>query len=112
MIGSRLQHSSPREKEKKGESFHKVCIVTLSCGHSLLIYRHCVCEFFTKTLRVMSISTNIYRLNAFDPLGLYIFLVNNSIEAITLTGLSYNYLYQCIKVGVVRLLGAKLYHVL
>ena len=28
MVGSPIQHSSPREKEKKGESFHKTCICT------------------------------------------------------------------------------------
>ena len=32
MVGSHLQRSLPREKEKKGENSHKACIITLSCG--------------------------------------------------------------------------------
>ena len=33
MVGSPLQSYSPREKEKKGENFHKVCMGALSCDH-------------------------------------------------------------------------------
>ena len=79
MVGSPHQSSSPREKEKKGENSHKACMDTLSCGHSPSIYRHLVCEFFIKTLIIMSISTNIHRLYVGDPLGSYISLVNNYI---------------------------------
>ena len=39
--------------------------------------------FFTKTLKIMYIATNIYRLYVCDPLGPYISLVNNSIDQIT-----------------------------
>ena len=49
----------------------------LSCGRSLLIYRYVVCGFFIKTLIIMSISTNIYRISVCDALGPYILLVNN-----------------------------------
>ena len=42
MVGSPLQSSSPREKEKKGENSHKACIGTLSCSRSPPIYRHLV----------------------------------------------------------------------
>ena len=83
MVGSPLQSSSPREKEKKGENSHKACMGTLSCGHSPPIYGHLVCEFFIKALITMSISTNIYRTYVCDPLGSYISLVNNSIGPIT-----------------------------
>ena len=56
---------------------------TLSCGRSPPIYRHLLCRFFIKTLIIMSISTNIHRPCVCDPLGLYISLVNNSIDQIT-----------------------------
>ena len=82
MIGSPLQSSSPREKEKKGENSHKACMGPLSCGHSPPIYRHLVCGFLIKTPIIMSISTNIYRPYVYDPLGSYISLANNSIEQI------------------------------
>ena len=39
MIGSPLQSSSPREKEKNGENSHKGCMGTLSCDRSPPIYR-------------------------------------------------------------------------
>ena len=39
--------------------------------------------FFIKTLIIVSISTNIHRPYVCDPLGLYISLVNNSIDQIT-----------------------------
>ena len=42
-----------------------------------------VCQFFIKTLTIVSISTNIHRPYVCDPLGLYILLVNNYIEPIT-----------------------------
>ena len=42
MVGSPLQSSSQREKEKKGENSHKACMCTLSCGRSPPIYRHLV----------------------------------------------------------------------
>ena len=42
MVGSPLQSSLTREKEKKGENSHKACMGTLSCGHSPPIYRHLV----------------------------------------------------------------------
>ena len=79
MVGSLLQSSSPSEKENKGENSHKACIDKLSCGRSLLIYRYLVCEVFIKTHILMSISTNIDRLNVYDLIDLYISLVNNSI---------------------------------
>ena len=82
MVRSPLQSSSIREKKKKGENSHKACMSTLSCGRSLLIYRHLVCIFFIKTLIIMSISNNIYRPYVCDPLGLYISLVNTSIDQI------------------------------
>ena len=83
MIGSPLQRSSPREKEKKGKNSHKACMGTLSCGCSPPMYRHLVCGFFIKTLIIMSISMNIHRPYVCEPLGLYILLVNNSIDQIT-----------------------------
>ena len=83
MIGSPLQSSSPRKKEKKGENSHKACIDSFNCGHSLPIYKHLVCGFFIKTLIKMSISTNIHRLYMCNPLGPYITLVNNSMDPIT-----------------------------
>ena len=84
MVGSPLQSSSPREKEKKGHNTHKAYMGTLICGRSPPIYRHLVYGFFIKTLIIMSISTNIHRSYVCDPLGPYISLVNNSIEQITL----------------------------
>ena len=46
-------------------------------------------KFFTKTLIIISISTDIYWPYVCDPLGPYISLVNDSINPITLTDLSY-----------------------
>ena len=83
MVRSPLQSSSSREKDKKGENSHKACVGTLSCGRSPLIYRHLVCGFLIKTLVIISIPINIHRPYVCDPLGLYIFLVNNSIDQIT-----------------------------
>ena len=83
MVGSPLQSSLPREKEKKGKNSHKAYMVTFSCGHSPLIYRHLVCKFFIKIIIFMSISTNIHRPYVCDPIGPYISLVNNSINQIT-----------------------------
>ena len=40
MVGSLLQNSSPREKDKKGENYHKACMGTLSYGSCPPIYRH------------------------------------------------------------------------
>ena len=84
MVGSPLQSYSPREKEKKGENYHKVCMGTSSFGHSRPIYRYLVYGFFVKNLIIMSISTNIHRPYVCDRLGPYISLFNNSIEKITL----------------------------
>ena len=42
MVGSPLQNSSPREKEKKVENSHQAYMGTLSCGHSLPIYKHLI----------------------------------------------------------------------
>ena len=56
---------------------------TLSYSHSLSIYRHLVYQFFIKTLTIMSTSINIHRPYVCEPLGLYISLVNNSIDPIT-----------------------------
>ena len=56
-----LQCSLLREKEKKRESSHNACMGTLSCGHLYLIYRYWVCEIFTKTLIIISISSNILK---------------------------------------------------
>ena len=64
------------------EESDKACMGTLSCGRSLLLYGHLVCVFFIKALIIIFISTNIYRLYVYDPLGLYISLVNNSIDQI------------------------------
>ena len=80
MVGSHLQSSSLREKEKKRENLHKACMGTLSYGHSSSISRHLVCRFFIKTLIIMSISTNIHRPYVCDPLGSYISLVNKFID--------------------------------
>ena len=71
-------------QEKKGENFYKACIGTLSYSYSSLIYRHLVCEIFTKTIIITSLSSNIHRLYVCDPLGPYILLVNNSIETLIL----------------------------
>ena len=54
---------------------------TLSCLF-LLTYKYLVCEFFIKTLIIMSIYTDIYRPYVYDPLGLYISLVNDFIDLI------------------------------
>ena len=83
MIGSPLQSSSPRDKEKKEDNSLKACMGTLSCGRSLLIYKYLVYGFFIKTLIIMYVSTNIHRPYVCDPLGPYISLVNNSIDQIT-----------------------------
>ena len=88
MVGSPLQRSSSREKEKKGVNSHKACMGTLSCGHSLPIYRHLICKFFMKTIIIMSISTNICRPYVRDPLSPYILLVNNSIKNTLLVNLN------------------------
>ena len=82
MIGSPLQSSSPRKKENNRKNSYKACMGTLSCGHSLPIYRHLVCVSFIKTLIIMFISTNIYRPYVCNPLGPYISLVNKSIDQI------------------------------
>ena len=50
---------------------------TLSCGHSLPIDRHLVCDFFIKPLIVMSIFINIHRPYVCDLLGPCFSLVNN-----------------------------------
>ena len=95
MVGSPLQSSSPRGKEKKRENSHKSCMKTLSCDCSLPIYKHLVCTFFIKTFIIMSISTNIYNPYVCDPLGPYISLVDNFIGQITPYCLTLlNYLYQ------------------
>ena len=72
----------PREKENKGENYHKTCMGTLSCRHSPLIYKLLVYKFFIKTLTIMSISTNIDIPYLCDPLGPYISLVNKYIDPI------------------------------
>ena len=41
-------------------------------------------KLFIQSLKITSISSNVYRLYAFDLLGLYILLVNNSIGPIKL----------------------------
>ena len=41
-------------------------------------------KLFIQSLKIISISTNVYRLYACDLLGLYILLVNNSIDPIKL----------------------------
>ena len=56
---------------------------TLSFGHSPHTYRYLVCKFFIKALIIKSISSDIHRPYACDPLGPYISLVNNSIDPIT-----------------------------
>ena len=56
---------------------------TLSCGHSPLIYRYLVCNFFIKTLIIMSIFTKIHTPYMRDALGPYISLVDKSIDQIT-----------------------------
>ena len=67
---------------------------TLSCDRSPPIYGQLVYRFFIKTLIIMYISTNIYRLYVCDPLGPYISLVNNSIDQITpYLSTLINYLY-------------------
>ena len=43
-------------------------------------------KFFTKTLTIMSISTDVYSPYVCDPLGPYITQVNDSINPITLIG--------------------------
>ena len=54
---------------------------TLSCGYFPLIYKHA--NFLQKNLIIIFISTNVYRPYVYDPLGLYISLVNNFITPIT-----------------------------
>ena len=51
MVGSPLQHFVAIEKEKKEESFHKVCMDTLSYGHSPLTYVHWYVYFFQQPLK-------------------------------------------------------------
>ena len=53
---------------------------TLKCGYSLLIFRLWVYEPFTKTLKIMFKSTNIYNSYVRDPLSPFIILVNNFIN--------------------------------
>ena len=68
---------------------------TLSCGHSLPIYKNLVCRFYIKTLVIMSISTDIHRPYVCDHMCSYISLVNNSIGLIThYWSTIINYLYQ------------------
>ena len=43
-------------------------------------YKNLVCQFFTKNLIIVSISSSIYVSYVCDLLGLYILLVNNSID--------------------------------
>ena len=83
MVVSPLQISLPREKDKKEDNSHKACMGTLSYSRSFPIYRYLVCGFFIKTLIIMFISTNIHRTYIYDPLCLYISLVNNSKSSIT-----------------------------
>ena len=75
MVGSAVQSSLLREIEKKGENSHKAFMGTFSSGWYLV--------FFRKTLIIIPISTNIYRLYMCDLLGPYISLVNYSIDQIT-----------------------------
>ena len=58
-------------------------------GCSRPIYRLWECQFFIKTVIFMSISTNAYWPYVGDHLGLYILLVNDSINQIILIGLLY-----------------------
>ena len=83
MIRSALENSSSREKEKKEDNSHKASMGTLCCGHSLPIYRYLVCDFLIKTLIIISISTNMHRLDVCVPIGSYISLVSKSIDSIT-----------------------------
>ena len=53
--------SFSREKEKKGENYHKACVGTMSYDRSPLIYRHLVCVLFIKIFIIRFISTNIDR---------------------------------------------------
>ena len=95
IIGSPLQSSYLREKEKKGKNFHNVFMGNLSCGHFTLICRHLVCSFSYKNFIIISMSANIYRPYVCDILGLYIALSNYSIEPITpYWSTSINYLHQ------------------
>ena len=71
-----------RAREEGGEvplGFHG----NLYYGRSPPIYRLWECEIFTKTLIIMSISTDVHWPYVYDPLGPYISLVNNSIDQIT-----------------------------
>ena len=77
-IGSLLQNSPPREKEKKAENFHNACIDTFSCGQSPPFKN----PIFFKKIIIMSIFTNGYITYLCDPLGLYISQVNYSIDPI------------------------------
>ena len=68
---------------------------TFHCGHSPIIYRDLVNKIFIKTLIIMSITTNIHKPYVCDPLDLYIYLVNSSIEPmIPYWSILINYLYQ------------------
>ena len=68
---------------------------TLSCAQSPPVHRHLVYQFFIKTLIIMSKSINIYEPYMYDPLGLYISLVNNSMDTIILYWSTFiNYLHQ------------------
>ena len=79
-----------QERKRRNEQFsYKVPIDTLRCNRSFLIYRDWVCEIFTKTRRITSLSINVYRPYVCDPLGLYISLVNNFIDPIILISQPY-----------------------
>ena len=69
--------------------FNKAHMSIFRYGHYPLIYRLWVCEFFTKTTRIISISTNIYQPYVCYPLGSYILLGNNSLDPITFTNQPY-----------------------
>ena len=88
MIRSLLEHSWVQEEEKRRENFHSACIDTSIMVVLFLFIDFGNVKFFTKTLIIMSISTDIYWPYVCDPLGPYISLVNDSINPITLTDLS------------------------
>ena len=83
MVGSPLESSSVRKKENNGENSHKACMEPLVVVVLPLFIDIWYEVFFIKTLIIMPISTNIHRPYACDPLGLYMSLVNNSIDEIT-----------------------------
>ena len=57
-------------------------------------------KFSQKTLSIMSIFTDVHWPYVCDPLGLYIFLVNDSIDPITLISLPYQ-----LTISTYRLIG-------